>query len=822
MTMLPPIVGLFQAVASATGPSRAKRPRSWWQRMRAAASAADHPSDESTCATASRAHPWADLWTPRRAERGQGRGLRHKSPRDVQRCPRRRARESAAGVGWRPSVGTYLELCTCSLLLWDRDALLWLHGGRREEAGGSVRRGPLSLWLHAAPRRRHRGRFQAPSQNITFARYAKQKGPSERRRELVSAGAYRGDAARASGPFLGGNEIIAAAGPGRSPSATVLSLYRYLRSGACDLTCAARPSLSLPLAPLRPASVAVKSPCLLKPEPCRTWHHPRDTHGNGQADVFLTSPRLASSWRSFWHTMTSNDRHASHDSPYRTGQHVPLPQSRHAPLTSVATSAMESRTDLASPYPGDDPASGNGYSHSPKGPLSPKAPYSPGLRSVMSRQSADADAFSDKSPTGEIPMQSFSDGLPPPPPVSHSWKRIDHWAESHYEELFDNLCEGCTQNDVNELEHELDCTLPMDVRESLQVHDGQERPGLPTGIIFGCMLLDCEEILLEWQNWRKVNDEYLTQRSFNAPQPPMKAFGGAPSSAASSSSAPPLPQQPSPTNSIWRQDLLSRQDSQPPGAVQKAYAHPAWIPLARDWGGNCLAVDLAPGANGRWGQIIIFGRDYDCKYVVARSWGAFLATLADDLSSDKVHVDEDSNELKLLEFKRQNVEPPYLEILRWRCDQKHGRKAPRRRPNGPGAAGLRINSSVGGTGLNNGSPYASPTTSLGEERGRSPHRFSGAAGKVPAGSPRAHLSSPLARVAEEAPKPIRVHTGGSTKEEKLVSIDTPRPSEDRSGIMSPLRETTNVHDANKKNVNGSKTEEKDVADNPAGMKTVEI
>jgi len=53
--------------------------------------------------------------------------------------------------------------------------------------------------------------------------------------------------------------------------------------------------------------------------------------------------------------------------------------------------------------------------------------------------------------------------------------------------------------------------------------------------------------------------------------------------------------------------------------------------------------------------------------------------VADDLGTDKVWVDEDTGELKLREFKRQNIEPPYLEILRWRCDQKYGRKGPKRR-----------------------------------------------------------------------------------------------------------------------------------------------
>ncbi|KAL4806007.1 hypothetical protein BDV18DRAFT_140333 [Aspergillus unguis] len=445
---------------------------------------------------------------------------------------------------------------------------------------------------------------------------------------------------------------------------------------------------------------------------------------------------FGSAWRSFWHTMTSYDRHASHDSPYRTGRHVPLSQSRHEPLSSIATSAIESRPDLTT-YE-DEQTNGIG---------SPGRPYSPGMRSMSSQARRSADHGAEETP--EIQMQSFHDGAPPPPPVTHSWRKIDRWLENHYEELFDNLCEGCTQNDINELEHELDCSLPLDVRESLMNHDGQERPGLPTGVVFGCMLLDCEEIVQEWKNWRTVNEEFLAApTTVNAPLP---------KATASSSSAAPPPQA---SNPMWRQDLLERQDSQPPGAVQKAYAHPAWIPLARDWGGNCIAIDLAPGPAGKWGQVIIFGRDYDCKYVIARSWAAFLAVFSDDLCSGKASVDEDSNELKLLEFKAQNVEPPYLEIMRWRADQKYGRKPPRRKA--PNGLGLNTGSRSGKE-----SPYGSPGPS--EERGRSPHRFPN---RGSAQSPKTQfgISSPLARVTEEVSSPV--HGSGESE----AAEDASKPS----------------------------------------------
>lgn len=434
--------------------------------------------------------------------------------------------------------------------------------------------------------------------------------------------------------------------------------------------------------------------------------------------------------------------------------------------------------------------------------MSPTAPYSPGMRSALRRQSTDHGSVHgsahgslngslrgsiEKQPATEIQMQNFSEGLPPPPPVGHSWKRIERWVVDNYAELHENLCEGATSNDINELEHQLDCTLPIEVRESLMVHDGQEHGGRPTGIFFGCMVLDCEEIYDEWCNWRSVNEQFLAQRQeMRPPAIPIKAFAAA----SSSSSIVPTLERTNSNNSIWREELQDKQQSQPPNAVQRAYIHPAWIPLARDWGGNLIAVDLAPGPMGKWGQIILCGRDYDTKFVIARSWAIFLANVADDFAmGDKIVVDEENNELRFKPFK--NADPPYMEILRWRCDQKHGRRLSaqpqlggRRRTSN----GLKINPNVGNGFMADTSPYGSPTSVTSDkERGRSPQRFSGSAGKAPVGSSplRPMVSSPLARVAEEsAPTPLSIATISETLKQpttngvdsKLVSVDTPRHS----------------------------------------------
>jgi hypothetical protein len=301
----------------------------------------------------------------------------------------------------------------------------------------------------------------------------------------------------------------------------------------------------------------------------------------------------------------------------------------------------------------------------------------------------------------------------------------------------------------------------------------------------------------------------LLETSVAKPSTPSKAFGGS-NEASSSKQGGGAGNSPGP----WRQDLMSRQDCVPANAVQKAYAHSSWIPLVRDWGGNNLAVDLAPGPGGQWGQIILFGRDYDTKYVVARSWSAFLAVVADDLNSGKWYVDEDTNELKLREFKETRVEPTYFSILRWRMDQKYGRRAPsKRRSMGP-----KPNSPLGSR---SSSPYGSGGE--GEGRGRSMQRLSGSsplASPRPGAGPGYGKATPLSRVTEETAIPELADA--YIQPEKLVEVETPRQSQDSktpnvTSIPRVESDLLKVEEEPSPKANGKKPE---LVDEP--MKTIEI
>lgn len=80
----------------------------------------------------------------------------------------------------------------------------------------------------------------------------------------------------------------------------------------------------------------------------------------------------------------------------------------------------------------------------------------------------------------------------------------------------------------------------------------------------------------------------------------------------------------------------------PPGAIRRVADHPRWIPFATDTSGDYLAVDMAPGPNGRPGQVILIGRHQDEGPIyVAESVTELIRSHADALRSGLIERDED-------------------------------------------------------------------------------------------------------------------------------------------------------------------------------------
>jgi cell wall assembly regulator SMI1 len=192
----------------------------------------------------------------------------------------------------------------------------------------------------------------------------------------------------------------------------------------------------------------------------------------------------------------------------------------------------------------------------------------------------------------------------------------------HVPELSDSLNEPVDLQELQRIEAELGIRLPPSVRDSYLCVDGQDPSAdFKEGIFFGLTLLPLEDVLREWSFWRRVDYD---------------------------------------PNSGQNPDILAIMSSIPPGWVKPLYACRGWLPLIADKCGNYVGVDLDPpgnthGANrsepangsssksrqttgGSWGQVILFGRDFDRKCVLWRGegeggWGRWLASFAEELES---------------------------------------------------------------------------------------------------------------------------------------------------------------------------------------------
>ncbi|AFR98136.2 glucan synthesis regulatory protein [Cryptococcus neoformans C23] len=233
---------------------------------------------------------------------------------------------------------------------------------------------------------------------------------------------------------------------------------------------------------------------------------------------------------------------------------------------------------------------GNGYND---GPQLDSASSSPG----PSRRNSNAY-------NNNYPPKNFSANPNSYPPLTHTFHRLRKTLAGSFPELLETLNPPVNPALLATFEAELGCPLPRSVRESIQVADGQDLEATANisgsgGLFYGLYFLPLEEVMREWAFWRYAEDD--------------PTVGGNPA-------------------------ILATMASVPPQWIKTVYACKGWVPLLSDRTGNYVGVDLDPGPNGSWGQVIVFGRDFDRKCVLwmgdgEGGWGKWLAAFVDELQS---------------------------------------------------------------------------------------------------------------------------------------------------------------------------------------------
>jgi cell wall assembly regulator SMI1 len=138
---------------------------------------------------------------------------------------------------------------------------------------------------------------------------------------------------------------------------------------------------------------------------------------------------------------------------------------------------------------------------------------------------------------------------------------------------------GASECQIADLEAHVGVRFPDSLRTFLSIHDGQERrsSALKPG-----RLLPIADIRCAWDLWREMDEEYMNANC----APYMK--------------------------------------SSPEGFIKLKYTNRAWIPLLDTAGGNYVGLDYDPDIHGTVGQVIPFGRNEDCKSVLASSFEEFV------------------------------------------------------------------------------------------------------------------------------------------------------------------------------------------------------
>lgn len=278
-----------------------------------------------------------------------------------------------------------------------------------------------------------------------------------------------------------------------------------------------------------------------------------------------------------------------------------------------------------------------------------------------------------------------------------AWRHIETWTSENHTDLNASLSDPCTRMDISKAEEDLNLSFPPPVRASLRIHDGQEDLDSLTGsggLFFGLQLMSLDDIVAKTQAWRLIAKKVQLDNENRKNNRLLSSAGGSSSESHRMDSKvslvetkpgydkvdghpqvdPDLEKKLSTSHRLMKQHhhakppKAPRQQSCPPGAVQLVYSHPSWIPLITDNAGNHIGVDLAPGPKGVWGQVILFGREFDTKFVLAPHWGDFLLNFVKDLEMGNFWIfnEEDilAGEGELVFFDRKlRKEIPYLQVL---------------------------------------------------------------------------------------------------------------------------------------------------------------
>ena len=189
--------------------------------------------------------------------------------------------------------------------------------------------------------------------------------------------------------------------------------------------------------------------------------------------------------------------------------------------------------------------------------------------------------------------------------ATFSWNAYKEALFEKMPQLSETLNEGVSNKDIKAAQAKMGLNFPEYLKELYLTNNGDDNEAI-CGMIMGLHFLSLESLLNEWMGLKKIADDPKINNSGSFSSTPM-------------------------------------------ASIKRCYADVKWIPFCTDGSGNFIGIDLAPGPNGKAGQIINFGRDEGNKAVLAKDLNAFFERLVRITKSDDFHIaDYDGEDVILL------------------------------------------------------------------------------------------------------------------------------------------------------------------------------
>jgi cell wall assembly regulator SMI1 len=150
--------------------------------------------------------------------------------------------------------------------------------------------------------------------------------------------------------------------------------------------------------------------------------------------------------------------------------------------------------------------------------------------------------------------------------VTRDWNRIEAWLKIYLPEAIEDLNPPASEDAIQQAEDVLGITLPDSFKTLYRLHNGQRQESF--GVFFGQSFLSLERIFERRGGLNPILEHE-----------PELAFG---------------------------EDMSHT--SVPEGAIRLRDVDSGWIPFTENGVSDHLALDFHPGARGRNGQVINFGR----------------------------------------------------------------------------------------------------------------------------------------------------------------------------------------------------------------------